>query len=82
MYETQHSTAEDMSYCLRWMPWDPEDVGPAAALFAVAYQTNVRRAAEAVGPALIARLVKAGLLEPEGDPVEALEDLIEGASCA
>lgn len=77
MRELQNSTEEDTSYCLRWLPWDPEECGEAAELFSSAYQLNVIRAAHALGPALIARLVKAGLLEPDGDPVEALEDLIE-----
>ena len=76
------STGSDMSECCKWLPWEPEDLGPVAQLFASGYQNNVRRHAEALGPALIARLMRSGLLEPNGNPVEALEDLIERNSSA
>ena len=76
------STESDMGACCCWLPWEPEEHGEIAALFASAYQNNVRRHAEALGPALIARLFRAGLLGPNGDPVEALEDLIDAANRA
>lgn len=65
-----------------WLPPEPIEEGPTALLMAYGYSRNIVRHAEAWGPHLIAELVKAGVLEAEGDPLEALQALIAKARCA
>jgi hypothetical protein len=65
-----------------WLPPEEIEEGPTALMMAYGYSRNIVRHAEAWGPHLIAELVKAGVLEAEGDPLEALQALIAKARCA
>ncbi len=65
-----------------WLPPEEIEEGPTALFMAYGYSRNIVRHAEAWGPHLIAELVKAGVLEAEGDPLEALQELIAKARCA
>jgi hypothetical protein len=51
-------------------------------MMAYGYARNITRHAEAWGPHLIAEMVKAGMLETEGDPLEALQELIAKVRCS
>jgi hypothetical protein len=64
-----------------WLPPEREEDGPTALMMAYGYARNLRRHAEAWGPHLIAELLKAGVLEEEGDPVEAIRRLVSLARC-
>lgn len=66
----------------RWLPPEQEEEGPTALLMAFGYARNIHRHAEAWGPHLIAELLKADVLEEEGDPVEAIRILISKARCS
>lgn len=65
-----------------WLPPEPIEEGPTALMMAYGYARNLKRHAEAWGPHLIAELLKAGVLEAEGDPLEALQELVVRARCA
>lgn len=65
----------------RWLPPEREEEGPTALMMAFGYARNLKRHAEAWGPHLIAELLKADMLEEEGDPVEAIRRLISLARC-
>lgn len=82
MTRTPQPPDDDPPNLSSWLP--PEDIedGPAALLMAYGYSRNVVRHAEAWGPHLIAELIKAGALEAEGDPLEALQAVIAKARCA
>jgi hypothetical protein len=73
---------DDPPSLIGWLPPEPIEDGPAALMMAYGYTRNIVRHAEAWGPHLIAELVKAGALEPEGDPLEALQSVIAKARCA
>jgi len=73
-----HEAPSDLS---RWLPPEKEE-GPGELLLAYGYARNVVRHAEAWGPHLIAELLKAGVLGPEEDPLEALQILIDRARCS
>jgi hypothetical protein len=65
-----------------WLPPEEEiKDGPAALMMSFGYARNIKRHAEAWGPHLIAELLKCGVLEAEGDPLEALQELIAKARC-
>lgn len=57
---------------IRWVDAKPED----HPLMAAGAARNAIRHALDWGPVMVAALVKAGLLEPYGDPLEALDELI------
>jgi hypothetical protein len=65
----------------KWLPPEIEEEGPTALMMAFGYARNIKRHAEAWGPHLIAELLKCGILEAEGDPLEALQELIGKARC-
>lgn len=79
---------EEPSNLARWLP--PEESfedesfedDPTALMMMFGYARNVIRHAEAWGPHLISELVRAGALDPEGDPLEALQILIARACCS
>ena len=65
-----------------WLPPEREEEGPTALMMAYGYARNIKRHAEAWGPHLIAELLKAGVLEADGDPLEALQELVARARCS
>jgi hypothetical protein len=74
---------EEPSNLARWLPpEEPIEEGPTARMMLFGYARNVMRHAEAWGPHLISELVRAGALEAEGDPLEALQILIARARCS
>jgi hypothetical protein len=73
---------EDAASISGWLPPERVEEGPTALMMAYGYSRNLHRHAEAWGPHLIAELLKAGVLEEEGDPLEALQDLIARARCS
>lgn len=73
---------DDPASISAWLPPEREEDGPTALMMAFGYARNLKRHAEAWGPHLIAELLKCGVLEAEGDPLEAMQELIYKARCA
>ena len=58
----------------KWLPQE----GPAKNVMeAAGLHRNTVRTAEAWGPSLIAALIEAGVLEPLGNPGEALDEVLD-----
>jgi len=72
---------DDPASISSWLPPEREEEGPTALMMAYGYTRNIVRDAEAWGPHLIAELLRAGVLEAEGDPLEALQELVAKARC-
>jgi hypothetical protein len=65
-------TAEERGRLLKWLPAEAEPHPLAVA----GYLRNVKRHAEQWGPVLIAALIERGVLESEGNPLDALDELL------